>query len=134
MEITINTPNDNVHYAQITLKIKGSKFLAEVFPCASDKDARLLIKSQKDKYRNATHVTHAFIIGKDSSIMGKSDNGEPPGTAGSPMLLVLKNSGYTNILVTVTRWFGGTKLGIGGLVKAYGACVKEVLSAMAANG
>lgn len=120
----------SVHYTQIVIKIKGSKFLAEVFPCHSDKEARALIKSQKEKYKSATHLVHAFITGGGSAIMGKSDNGEPAGTAGGPMLNVLKGSGYKDLLVTVARWFGGTKLGTGGLVKAYSGCVKEVLKIM----
>ncbi len=107
--------------------IKGSRFLSEVFPIESQPQVRELIKSQKQKYADATHVCHAFICGKKAEIMGMSDDGEPGGTAGRPMLDVLKGRGVTNILVTVTRWFGGTLLGTGGLVHAYGNGVKNVL-------
>lgn len=108
--------------------IKGSRFLAELFPILSQAEVREKIKSQKQKYADATHVCHAFICGKNAEIMGMSDDGEPGGTAGRPMLDVLKGSGATNLLVTITRWFGGTLLGTGGLVHAYGDGVKNVLS------
>ena len=107
--------------------IKGSRFLSETFPIASQDEVREKIKSQKKKYADATHVCHAFILGKNAEIMGMSDDGEPGGTAGRPMLDVLKGRGVTNILVTVTRWFGGTLLGTGGLVHAYSGGVKDVL-------
>ena len=107
--------------------IKGSRFLSESFMISSQAEVRELIKKQKQKYADATHVCHAFICGKNAEIMGMSDDGEPGGTAGRPMLDVLKGRGVTNILVTVTRWFGGTLLGTGGLVKAYGDGAKDVL-------
>ena len=108
--------------------IKGSRFLSELFPCDSQSKARDLIKEQKSKYSDATHVVHAFVIGSGAEILGMSDDGEPSGTAGRPSLDVLKGSGCTNILVTITRWFGGTLLGTGGLVKAYSNGVKQVLT------
>ncbi len=108
--------------------IKGSRFLAELFPISSQAEVRDKIKAQKQKYADATHVCHAFICGKNAEIMGMSDDGEPGGTAGRPMLDVLKGSGATNLLVTITRWFGGTLLGTGGLVHAYGDGVRNVLS------
>lgn len=108
--------------------IKGSRFKSESFIVQSQQEVRDLIKSQKKRYPDATHVCHAFISGKNAEVMGMSDDGEPGGTAGRPMLDVLKGSGITNILVTVTRWFGGTLLGTGGLVHAYGDAVKSVLA------
>ncbi len=108
--------------------IKGSRFLSELFPISSQAEVREKIKAQKQKYADATHVCHAFICGKNAEIMGMSDDGEPGGTAGRPMLDVLKGSGATNLLVTITRWFGGTLLGTGGLVHAYGDGVKNVLA------
>lgn len=107
--------------------IKGSKFLAETFIIEDSAQVRSIIKSQKQKYADSTHVCHAFISGKNAEVMGMSDDGEPGGTAGRPMLDVLKGSGATNILVTVTRWFGGTLLGTGGLVQAYKESTKKVL-------
>lgn len=118
-----------VEPASVETIIKGSRFLSESFLIESQSQVRELIKSQKQKYSDATHVCHAFICGKNAEIMGMSDDGEPGGTAGRPMLDVLKGRGVTNILVTVTRWFGGTLLGTGGLVHAYGDGAKDVLEA-----
>lgn len=109
--------------------IKGSRFLSESFVISSQDEVRKIIKSQKQKYSDATHVCHAFILGKSGEIMGMSDDGEPGGTAGRPILDVLKGKLCTNILVTVTRWFGGTLLGTGGLVHAYSGGAKNVLDA-----
>ena len=107
--------------------IKGSRFLSELFVCESQSQARDLVKAQKSKYADATHVVHAFVIGSGAEVLGMSDDGEPSGTAGRPCLDVLKGRGCTNTLVTVTRWFGGTLLGTGGLVKAYSGGVKQVI-------
>ena len=109
--------------------IKGSRFLSELFPCSSQAEARELVKSQKAKYADATHVVHAFVIGPGAEVMGMSDDGEPSGTAGRPALDVLRGWGCTNTVLTITRWFGGTLLGTGGLVKAYGNGAKGVLAA-----
>ena len=107
--------------------IKGSRFLSELFPCETQSQARDLVKAQKTKYSDATHVVHAFVIGPGAEILGMSDDGEPSGTAGRPTLDVLKGFGCTNTLVTITRWFGGTLLGTGGLVKAYSGGARQVL-------
>ena len=118
-----------VKTASVQLVIKGSRFLGETFILQDQGQVRSLLKDQKQKYSDATHVCHAFVFGKNAEIMGMSDDGEPGGTAGRPMLDVLKGSGSTNVLVTVTRWFGGTLLGTGGLVHAYKDCTKAVLEA-----
>lgn len=115
------------------LIVKGSRFLAEVIPVESQSQARDMLKSQKIKYSDATHVVHAFVTGLAAEVMGMSDDGEPAGTAGRPVLDVLKGRGITNILLTVTRWFGGTLLGTGGLVKAYGDSAKMVLDKVLAE-
>ncbi len=114
------------HCAQ-TLIIKNSRFIAEVFPVASQNEAREKLKEQKQKYSDSRHVVHAFVIGNTGQILGSSDDGEPSGTAGRVVLDFLKGSGITNIILTVTRYFGGTLLGTGGLVKAYGDSAKSVL-------
>ena len=114
--------------------IKGSRFLSELFPCESQSQARDLVKAQKNKYPDATHVVHAFVIGPAAEILGMSDDGEPSGTAGRPTLDVLKGFGCTNILVTITRWFGGNLLGTGGLVKAYSGGAKQVLQKAQSDG
>ncbi|MCR4631146.1 MAG: YigZ family protein [Treponema sp.] len=115
-------------YISFEENIKGSRFLSELFPCNSQAQARELVKTQKTKYADATHVVHAFIIGPSGEVMGMSDDGEPSGTAGRPALDVLRGRKCTNTLLTITRWFGGTLLGTGGLVKAYGNGTKGVLA------
>ncbi len=117
-----------LEYASTELSIKNSRFIAEVFPITTQVEARNLLKEQKNKYKDASHVVHAFIVGKAGEVMGMSDDGEPPGTAGRPVLDVLKGKHCTNMLLTITRYFGGTLLGTGGLVKAYGDSAKEVLA------
>ena len=114
--------------------IKGSRFFSELFPCSVQAEARELVKAQKAKYADATHVVHAFVIGPGAEVMGMSDDGEPSGTAGRPALDVLRGRGCTNTVLTVTRWFGGTLLGTGGLVKAYGNGAKGVIAAAEAAG
>jgi len=107
--------------------IRNSRFISELFPCQDQGAARRLLKAQKQKYADATHVVHAFIIGPSGEISGMSDAGEPPGTAGRPVLEVLRGRNCTNTLLTVTRYFGGILLGTGGLVKAYSGCARSVL-------
>ena len=109
------------------LMVKGSRFLAEITTVESQAEARETLKAFKQKYVDATHVCHAFVAGLGREVMGMSDDGEPSGTAGRPMLDVVKGRNVTNLLLTVTRWFGGTLLGTGGLVKAYGDSAKLVL-------
>lgn len=121
-------------YIKYEETIKGSRFLSELFPCSRQAEARELVKSQKAKYADATHVVHAFVIGPGAEVMGMSDDGEPSGTAGRPALDVLRGRGCTNTVLTITRWFGGTLLGTGGLVKAYGNGAKGVLAAADAAG
>ncbi len=110
------------------LVIKNSRFISEVFPVETQAQAREKLHDVKQKYFDATHVVHAFSVGLKSETFGMSDDGEPSGTAGRPVLDVLKGSGITNILLTVTRYFGGTLLGTGGLVHAYSESAKAVLS------
>ena len=101
------------------LVIRKSRFLAEAAPVASAEAARALWRERKRTYADCNHVVFAFICGPQGGVMGCSDDGEPSGTSGRPVLEVLKGSGITNVLLTVTRWFGGIKLGTGGLVRAY---------------
>ena len=115
--------------ARASLVIKNSRFIAEVFPVANQSEAREMLGRQKQRYFDATHVVHAFITGLSGEVNGMSDDGEPSGTAGRPVLDVLKGSGITNILLTVTRYFGGILLGTGGLVHAYSDSAKAVLAA-----
>lgn len=106
---------------------KKSRFIATVEPVSSEEEAADFIVRIKKKYWDARHNCSAFIIGKSGEKTRCSDDGEPSGTAGRPMLDVLTKEGITNVCVVVTRYFGGTLLGTGGLVRAYSAAVKAGL-------
>lgn len=116
-----------VEYCSFEMEVKASRFLAEGFPVKSTEEVRKILKEQKQKYKDATHVVHAFSVGLQAEILGSSDDGEPSGTSGGPALNIIKNGHLTNTLITITRWFGGTLLGTGGLVKAYGGVTKKLL-------
>lgn len=106
---------------------KKSRFIATVKPAASEEEAVAFIDEMKKKYYDARHNCSAFIIGSHAQITRSSDDGEPSGTAGRPMLEVLLGSGIRNVVAVVTRYFGGTLLGTGGLVRAYSGVLKEAL-------
>lgn len=109
----------------------NSRFIACTQPVASVEEARAYIQRIKKDYPAATHHVPAFIIGPGSSVITHcSDGGEPSGTAGRPILDVLSGSGLGDIIVVVVRYFGGTKLGTGGLVKAYTEAPRSVLAAL----
>ncbi len=106
---------------------KHSRFIATAFFCDSEEMATEIIAAQKSKYWDARHNVYAYILQNGS--MRFSDDGEPHGTAGMPMLDVIKGSGITNALVVVTRYFGGVLLGTGGLVRAYSTSTRDALAA-----
>lgn len=106
---------------------KKSRFIATVRRCETEEEAVLFIEEIKKKNWNATHNCSAFVIGSRGELTRCSDDGEPSGTAGRPMLEVLLGEGIRNVAVVVTRYFGGTLLGTGGLVRAYTQAVKEGL-------
>lgn len=106
------------------IEIKKSRFIAVAYPCNDLKEIKNLIAIERQNNPGARHVVHAAVIGSQFSC---SDDKEPKNTAGRPALEVLKGSGITNIAVLIIRYFGGTLLGTGGLVKAYSDSVKEVL-------
>ena len=106
---------------------KKSRFIAYVSPASSEEEAISFIDSIKKKHYDARHNCPAFIIGTNSQLTRCSDDGEPSGTAGKPILEVLMGAGITNVVVVVTRYFGGTLLGTGGLVRAYTQAVQEGL-------
>lgn len=109
--------------------IKKSRFIGAVYPAESLEEAQEKIAQIKKKYWDARHNCSAFVLGEDASLMRYSDDGEPQGTAGVPMLEVLKQNGATNVLAVVTRYFGGVLLGAGGLARAYGGAVSDALRA-----
>ena len=108
---------------------KKSRFIATVRPCENESEAVAFIEEMKKKYWDARHNCSAFVIGSRGELTRCSDDGEPSGTAGRPMLEVLLGSGIRNVAVVVTRYFGGVLLGTGGLVRAYTQAVKEGLAA-----
>ena len=107
---------------------KKSRFIATIEVVSSQEEASAFIATIKKKYWDAKHNCSAFCIGENGEMTRCSDDGEPSGTAGRPMLEVLKGEHITNICVVVTRYFGGVLLGTGGLVRAYQAAVKEGLN------
>lgn len=108
---------------------KKSRFIATVAPVESEEEAVAFIESIKKKYYDARHNCPAFVIGKNKELTRCSDDGEPSGTAGKPILEVILGAELTNVAVVVTRYFGGTLLGTGGLVRAYTQAVQEGLAA-----
>jgi uncharacterized YigZ family protein len=113
--------------ASAEIEVKRSRFLAVVAPVSSEEAARAVIDGARREHWDARHHCSAFVLGPTSSIARSSDDGEPSGTAGAPMLEVLRGAGLTDTVAVVTRWFGGTLLGAGGLVRAYGDAVRAAL-------
>ena len=108
---------------QVQEEIKKSRFICHAKRVYSEEEARDFIAAIKKEHYKATHNCSAFIVGERSEIKRTSDDGEPSGTAGVPMLGVLENHNLTNVCVVVTRYFGGIKLGAGGLIRAYAGSV-----------
>lgn len=114
---------------EIEFEVKRSKFLTFAANAESRAQAEAFIHNLREKHPKANHVCWAYIAGDpNTTIRSMSDNGEPSGTAGMPMLKVLEHSGYGDIVVAVVRYFGGTKLGTGGLQSAYSDAVSLVLA------
>lgn len=107
--------------------IKKSRFICQVKRVSSEEEGRAFIAQIKKEHYKANHSCSAMIIGENSDIKRSSDDGEPSGTAGIPMLTVLEKQGLTNLVVVVTRYFGGIKLGTGGLIRAYSSSVAHAL-------
>lgn len=106
-------------YSEDEIVINKSRFIGYSKKCEKEDDARNFIEEINKKHYDATHNCYAYIIGEDKSIVKCSDDGEPSGTAGVPILETIKKENLTNICIVVTRYFGGIKLGAGGLIRAY---------------
>ena len=115
--------------AEAEIVEKKSRFIATVRPVKTEEEAKAFIEEMKKKYWDARHNCSAFVIGKRQELTRCSDDGEPAGTAGRPMLDVLLKENIHNVAVVVTRYFGGVLLGTGGLVRAYQQATKAGLSA-----
>ncbi|MCC6148191.1 MAG: YigZ family protein [Anaerolineaceae bacterium] len=112
-------------------RVSNSRFIATVAPAFSVEQARAFIERIRAEYPDASHHVPAFLIGFGASIIAhSSDAGEPSGTAGKPILAVLRGSGLGDVVMVITRYFGGTKLGTGGLVRAYSEAARAVLTAL----
>ena len=116
--------------AEAEIEVRRSRFIAIAIPARTQEEVKNAVLSIRKEHPDANHVVHAAVIGKAGTEYSLSDDREPKNTAGRPALEVLKGSGITNIAVCIVRYFGGTLLGTGGLVKAYGDSVKEVLKAV----
>lgn len=116
-------------YGESETIIQKSRFLTYVERAETEQDAQDFINNIKQLHRDATHNCSAYIIGEHDNVQKANDDGEPSGTAGVPMLEVLKKQGLKDTVVVVTRYFGGIKLGGGGLIRAYGKATTEGIAA-----
>ena len=113
--------------ATATVEVKRSRFLATVERVADEAEARAVVDRLRREHWSARHHCSAFVLGPDGGVQRSSDDGEPAGTAGAPMLEVLRGAGLSDVVAVVTRWFGGVLLGAGGLVRAYGDATRAAL-------
>lgn len=110
-------------------KEKGSKFLAFAYPVNHEQEVKEILESLKKQYHDARHHCYAYILGKDGLDFRANDDGEPGHSAGDPILGQIRSNNLTNTLIVVVRYFGGTKLGVGGLVTAYKTAAAEAIAA-----
>ncbi len=116
---------------RVEMRVSNSRFIATIGPASSVKDAQAFIRSIRQEMPDATHHVYAFKIGFGASVSeGMSDDGEPSGTAGPPAMAVLRGAEIGDVVLVITRFFGGTKLGTGGLVSAYGNAAKAAFEAL----
>lgn len=115
---------------EATLEVKRSKFLCTVRRVEDEAAARSVVDEMRRRHWDARHHCSAFVLGPDARIQRSNDDGEPAGTAGAPMLEVVRGAGVSDVVVVVTRWFGGVLLGAGGLVRAYSDSVQAGLAAV----
>jgi uncharacterized YigZ family protein len=106
--------------AEASLRERGSRFLAYAIPCQNEESAQIALQELRKQFPDATHHCYAMVLGADGSYRKSSDDGEPAHSAGKPILRAILAAGLTQILVVVVRYFGGTQLGIPGLIQAYG--------------
>lgn len=113
--------------AAAEIEVNRSRFVANVERVESDSEARAVVESARRRHWDARHHCSAYVLGPDGDAQRSNDDGEPAGTAGLPMLEVLRGREVTDVVAVVTRWFGGVLLGSGGLVRAYGEAVRRAL-------
>lgn len=116
---------------RVEMRVVNSRFIATIGRARTVEEARAFIERIREEFRDATHNVYAFRVGYGPSVTeGMSDDGEPPGTAGRPALAVLRGADLGDVVLVITRYFGGTKLGTGGLVRAYTGAAQEALRAL----
>lgn len=131
--MTGSTPPRHLRYltlaapASAELEVRRSRFVCDVSPATTEEEARAFVEHVRSASRDARHHCTAYVLGADGATQRSNDDGEPSGTAGAPMLDVLRGRGLTEVVAVVTRWFGGTLLGTGGLIRAYGDAVSLAL-------
>ena len=113
--------------ASAQLEVRRSRFVCDIAPASTEQEARAFVDAVRSGSRDAGHHCTAFVLGPDGATLRSNDDGEPSGTAGGPMLEVLRGRALTDVVAVVTRWFGGTLLGTGGLIRAYGDAVTAAL-------
>lgn len=114
-------------FASAEIVVEKSRFIAYAKPVSSREEALGFISEIRDKHKDATHNVPAYVIGEKQNVMWSSEDGEPQGTAGAPILKMLVQEGLTDVCMVITRYFGGIKLGTGGLVRAYTEVAKDAL-------
>lgn len=112
---------------EAVIEVKRSRFLCTLVRVEEEAPARAVVDRLRREHWDARHHCSAFVLGPDGAVQRSSDDGEPAGTAGAPMLEVLRGRGVSDVVAVVTRWFGGVLLGAGGLVRAYGDAVRAGL-------
>lgn len=122
----VTVAGEGVHESEIS----RSRFICSLAPAATEEEAKEFITRVRAQHPTATHNCYAYVLGADGGVQKASDDGEPGGTAGVPMLQMLNRRGVRYAAAVVTRYFGGTKLGAGGLIRAYGGVVGEALDAL----
>lgn len=115
--------------ARAEIEVKRSRFVCDLVRVGTEEQARAVIERVRAGSREARHHCTAFVLGPDGATQRSNDDGEPSGTAGAPMLEVLRGRGLSDVVAVVTRWFGGTLLGTGGLIRAYGEAVAAAVDA-----
>ncbi len=119
---TIETPTEGLY------KEKGSKFIALAYPVYTEEEVKEVLAELRKKYYDARHHCYAYILGADKTRFRANDDGEPNHSAGDPILGQIRSADLSNVLVVVIRYFGGTKLGVGGLINAYKTATAEALT------
>lgn len=118
---TLSKPSEGL------FKDKGSKFIAKAFPVYSEAEIKAIQEQLRSEYHDARHHCYAYMLGADKKVFRANDDGEPSSTAGKPILGQIKSFDLTNVLIVVIRYFGGTKLGVSGLIHAYKIAAEEAL-------